>query len=80
MANCHSELDSESTSSRLEDGFRVKPGMTLNILDGFIMIFWSIKPFSKAPSCLHLFKSYVTLKNAGRIPAAQNYWLFAHFN
>ncbi|MCD6218024.1 hypothetical protein J7L05_09225, partial [bacterium] len=42
-------LDSESTSSRLEDGFRVKPGMTLNILDGFIMIFWSIKPFSTAP-------------------------------
>ena len=54
MANCHSELDSESTSSRLEDGFRVKPGMTLNILDGFIMIFWSIKPFSTAQSCLHL--------------------------
>jgi len=52
MANCHSELDSESTSSRLEYGFRVKPGMTLNILDGFIMIFWSIKPFSTAPSCL----------------------------
>jgi len=53
MANCHSELDSESTFSRLEDGFRVKPGMTLNILDGFLMIFWPIKPFSTAPGYPH---------------------------
>jgi len=68
MANCHSELDSESTFSRLEDGFRVKPGMTLNILDGFLMIFWPIKPFSTAPGyplilwCGHPACSFLDIK------------------